>query len=123
MKCDEWQQWVLERELPQAKEQEEWQEHLTACAHCRDWANALAEVDAILTSELGAGVDESVLHSRILRGVKRERRWMTGVPDMLEALGWNALAVLAMAGLLLWSDWQGWRLGLVAAGTLAGSLG
>ena len=50
---------------------------------------------------------------------------MTGARELLDALGWSALAVLAMSGLLLWSGWQDWigdHLLLMGASTLAGSL-
>jgi predicted anti-sigma-YlaC factor YlaD len=122
MKCEDWQEVMLDREQLDPAEEEVLSQHLASCAGCRAWANALAETDALLASQLPAQLDSAALHPRITRALRRERSWMIGAPEMLEALGWNALAVLLMAGLLLGSNWEGWRLWLAAAVTLSGSL-
>jgi predicted anti-sigma-YlaC factor YlaD len=127
MKCEDWQELILERERLEPDEQRELVQHLSSCMGCRAWAKALTEMETILTAQLRAEVNLSVLSPRISRAVARERRrrWMTGVPELLEALGWSALGGLAMAGLLLWSGWRDWigaHLWLADAVTLAGSL-
>ena len=127
MKCEDWQELILERERLEPDEQRELGQHLAGCIGCRAWAKALTEIEAILTAQLRAELNLSVLSPRISRAVARERsrRWMTGVPELLDALGWSALGILAMAGLLLWSNWRHWigdHLLLAGAGTLAGSL-
>ena len=122
MKCEDWQELILEREQLQPAEQAELDQHLSSCTGCRLWAKALAEIEATLTEQLRAELNPSLLRPRILRAVGRERSWIDGMPELLDALGWSALGVLAMAGLLLWSRWQGWHLWLPGAATLGGSL-
>jgi len=122
MKCEDWQELILERERLEPEKQRELGQHLSSCPGCRVWAKALTEIEVILTAQLRAELNPSVLSPRISRAVARERSWMKGVPELLDALGWNALGVLAMAGLLLWSNWRGWHLWLAGAGILAGSL-
>lgn len=125
MKCADWQELILDREQLEPDELRELGKHLSGCDGCRVWAKALTEIEADLTAHLRAQLNGSVLSGRILRAVARERSWMNGVPELLDTLGWNALAVLALAGLFLWSDWRGWignHLWSVGAGTLAGSL-
>jgi hypothetical protein len=48
---------------------------------------------------------------------------MNDVPELLEALGWYAMAVLVMGAVLLWCNRQGWHLWVAGAATLAASLG
>jgi hypothetical protein len=74
---------------------------------------------------LKAELNPSALRPRISRAVARERRLLTGLPELLDALGWSALWILAMAGLLLWTNGRGWignHLYWFGAGTLAASL-
>jgi predicted anti-sigma-YlaC factor YlaD len=125
MKCEEWQELILEREQLEPGEQRDLGRHLSSCNDCRVWAEALTEMEANLTAQLQVELHPSALIRRISRAVARERNWTKGVPELLEALGWNALAVLAMAGLLLWTHWRGWighHLLLAGVGTLAASL-
>jgi predicted anti-sigma-YlaC factor YlaD len=122
MTCEGWQELILEPERLAPAEQNRLQQHLACCSGCRLWANALAEVDSILTAELRAAIDPSALHQRIARAVAHERRWMTRVPEALDALGWSALAILVMASLLLCSNCRPWHLWLAGAATLSGSL-
>ena len=122
MNCDDWQELILDREGLDPAKQKELVQHMAVCADCRVWEKALAEGEDILTSELRAELNTPSLTQRIRLAVKRERRWVGAAPELLEALGWSALGVLAMAGLLLWSNWRGWHLWLAAASTLAASL-
>jgi|ERR1035438_6412374 predicted anti-sigma-YlaC factor YlaD len=125
MKCEDWQEMILEREQLEVGKQRELAEHLSNCGGCRVWVKALTEIEARLTVQLRAELNPSVLGPRISRAVARERRWMNGVPELLDALGWSALGIVAISGLLLWTNWMGWisnHLLLVGAGTLAASL-
>jgi predicted anti-sigma-YlaC factor YlaD len=122
MNCDHWQELILDRERLEPAERERLDRHLAECAGCRAWALALAEVESVLASQLRTELQASALRPRIERAVAHERIWVDGLPEMLEALGWSAVGVLAMAGLLLWSNWVDWRLWLAAACTLTGSL-
>jgi len=122
MKCENWQELILDREQLEPDKQRELAQHLSSCDGCRMWAKALAEIEATLTEQLRAELNPSVLGPRISRHVARERSWMTGMPELLDTLGWSALGILAMTGLLLWSNSRGWHLWLAGAGTLAASL-
>ncbi len=122
MKCEDCQELILEREWLAPGQEIELGQHLSSCDDCRAWARALTEVEATLTAQLCAELNPSVLGPRIARAVARERIWTAGVPELLDSLGWSALGILAMMGLLLWSNWQSWRLWLAGAGTLAASL-
>lgn len=125
MKCEDWQELILERERLEPGEQRQLSQHLTSCTGCRAWAKVLTEIETTLTAQLRAELNPSGLHPRISRAVARERRWMKDVPELLDALGWNALGVLALGALLLGSHWRGWfgdHLWLVGAATMAGSL-
>jgi predicted anti-sigma-YlaC factor YlaD len=125
MKCEDWQELILEREQLELGQQTNLAQHLSSCEDCREWAKALAEMDASLTTQLIADLNPSVLPPRISRAVAREKIWMAGVPDFLEALGWSALWMLTMAGVLLWTNGRGWignHLFWAGAGTLAASL-
>ena len=125
MKCEDWQELILEREQLEPDQQRELGQHLSSCDGCRFWAKALTETETTLTAQLRAELNPSALGPRISRAVARERRWMNGVPELLDTLGWSALWILAMAGLLLWTNWRGWignHLFWAGAGTLAASL-
>ena len=125
MKCEDWQEMILEREQLGPGKQRELAEHLSNCGSCRVWEKTLTEIEATLTAQLRAELNPSLLGPRIWRAVARERRWMNGVPELLDALGWSALGIMAISGLLLWTNWRGWidnHLLWVGAGTLAASL-
>ena len=122
MQCQEWQELILERERLTPSESQQLDGHLASCAGCRRWADALTEVESVLAAEFRAGLDASALHRRITRAVTREQIWTKGLPEALDALGWTALAVLVMAGLLLSTNGFGWYFWLAGAVTLSASL-
>lgn len=125
MRCEDWQEMILEREQLEPGKHRQLAEHLSICASCRVWEKALTEIEATLAAQLRAELNPSLLGTRISRAVARERRWVNGVPELLDALGWSALGIMAIAGMLLWTNWRGWiisHLLWVGAGTLAASL-
>ena len=75
MKCEDWQELILEREPLEPHTQRELVQHLAGCIACRAWAKALAEMELILTAQLQAELNLSAFSPRILRTVARERRW------------------------------------------------
>ena len=127
MKCEDWQERTLERENLEPLDLRELDQHLITCAECRKWATALNEVDAELRVQLRAEVNVPDLRPRILGHVARERRrlWITAMPELMDALGWSIVGILAMAILFLWSNWTDWiaaHLLSAGAATLVGSL-
>jgi hypothetical protein len=125
MKCEDWQELILRREELEPRERADIAQHLLRCDDCRLWTKALEEIDATLATELKAALDPSALRPRIARAVGRERRWMAELPELLDALGWSALGIMALAGLLLWTSGRGWmenHLDGVGAVTLGASL-
>jgi predicted anti-sigma-YlaC factor YlaD len=107
MTCESWQELILDREYLDEVERRDLDQHLSNCIHCSAWAKALAEVDANMTEYLKAEVNPLALRSHVLYALARERRqnWMAAVPDLLDVLGWGAVGVLGIAGLLLWTNW------------------
>ena len=122
MKCENWQELILERELLAPAAQQRLEQHLASCTGCRAWQVALTEVESSLTMELRSQLDLAALRRRISRAVARERPWIKAVPEALEALGWSALGALALAGVLLASHGPAWHLWLAGAGTVGASL-
>jgi hypothetical protein len=106
MTCEGWQELILDRENLDEVQRHDLAQHLPNCIHCSTWAKALAEVDANVTEKLMAEVSPLALRGRVLYALARERRqnWMAAVLDLLDVLGWGAVGVLGMAGLLLWSN-------------------
>jgi predicted anti-sigma-YlaC factor YlaD len=122
MRCEDWQELILDREQLEAVMQKELGQHLASCEGCHQWALALMEVDSTLTASLQAELGPSTLRSRIKRAVRRERRWVKGMPEVLDALGWSTLAILVMGGLFLGSNARGEHLWVAGAGALVLSL-
>jgi predicted anti-sigma-YlaC factor YlaD len=107
MTCESWQELILDREYLDEVERRDLDQHLTNCIHCSAWAKALAEVDANVTEYLKTEATPLALRGRVLYALAWERRqnWMATVPDLLDVLGWGAVGVLGIAGLLLWTNW------------------
>jgi predicted anti-sigma-YlaC factor YlaD len=127
MTCEDWQVWMFEREGLELLEQQKLDRHLLTCGDCRKWVKALNEVEAELRMELHAEVGAPDLRPRILGLVERERRQcrVTGMPELMDALGWSVIGTLPIAVLFLWSNWTDWiaaHLLSAGAATLVGSL-
>jgi predicted anti-sigma-YlaC factor YlaD len=127
MRCEDWQERIFERHGLEPLDRQELDQHLLTCAICFKWAEALNEVDAELRAQLHAEVSVPDLRPRILGHVARERRrlWITAISDLMDAVGWSIVGILAMAGLFLWSNWVDWiatHLLSAGAATLVGSL-
>ena len=127
MKCEDWQAWMFERDGLELLEQQELDQHLLTCGDCRKWAKALNEVETELRMQLHAEVSAPDLRPRILGLVEleRSRRWITGMPEFMDALGWSVIGTLPIAVLFLWSNWTDWiaaHLLPAGAATLVGSL-
>lgn len=127
MKCEDAQQWMFERDDLGPPEQQELDQHLLTCGDCRKWAQTLSDVEAELTTQLQAEVSAPDLPPRMLGLVARERRRrrITAMPELLDALGWSVVGILAMAALSLWTNWTDWitaHLRSTGAATLIGSL-
>ena len=54
MKCEGWQELILNGENLDEIQRRELDQHLPNCIHCSTWAKALAEVDANVTEYLMA---------------------------------------------------------------------
>ena len=110
MRCDDWQGRILERNALEPFDDLELDRHLLSCAECVKWARALNEVDAELRAQLNAEVTVPDLRPRILGLVaqQRRRRWATAMPELMDALGWSTMGILAMAGLFLWPNVMDW---------------
>ena len=127
MRCEDWQELIFERDGLEPLDRQELDQHLITCAECLKWVKALNEVDAELRAQLRAEVSVPDLRPRILGHVARERGrlWITAMPELMDALGWSIVGILAIAVLFLWSNWTDWIAAhLVSAGavTLVGSL-
>jgi len=107
MTCESWQELILDREYLDEVQRRNLDQHLSNCNNCRAWAKALGEAEAVVTDQLLAEMDPLTFRAQLLHALARERRqnWMAAVPDLLDVLGWGAVGVLGMAGLLLWTNW------------------
>ena len=110
MKCEDWQERIFDLEGLEPSARQELEQHLLACAECSKWAKALNEVEVELKSQLQEEMNTPDLRPRILDRVAQERRirWIATLPELMDALGWTAIGILAMAPLLLRSDWMAW---------------
>ena len=127
MRCKDWQERIFERQGLAPLDRQELDQHVLTCAECFKWAKALNEVDAELRRQLHAEASVPGLRPRILGYVARERRrlWIIAMSELLDALGWSIVGILAMAGLFLWPNWWDWiatHLLSAGAATLVGSL-
>jgi predicted anti-sigma-YlaC factor YlaD len=106
MTCENWQDLLLDREHLNDAQRQKLDEHLSDCADCKIWAMALAEVDARAVDLFQTEVNPVAFQERVLRAVARQlwRNWMSSVPDFLDVLGWSAIGLLGMVGLLVWTD-------------------
>jgi len=107
MTCESWQELILDREYLEEVQRRDLDQHLPNCIYCSTWAKALAEVDANMKEYLKAEVIPLTLRDRVHYALARERRqnWMAAVPDLLDVLGWGAVGVLGIAGILFWTNW------------------
>ena len=127
MTCENWQDFILDREQLNDAQRQELDQHLSICANCKVWAMALAGVDAQAIALFQAEVNPVACQERVLRTVARQRRqkWISAVPDLLDAIGWSAVGVLGIIGFLVWTNrasWLGNHLVWMALPALVGSV-
>jgi predicted anti-sigma-YlaC factor YlaD len=110
MTCENWQDLILDREHLNDAQRQELDQHLSNCVACEVWAAALAEVDSQGREVFQAEIDPMTFQARVLRSLARYRRrsWMTSVAELLDALGWTAIGLLGMVGLLVWTNRANW---------------
>ena len=105
MTCENWRDLLLDSEYLSDAQRQELDQHLSNCVSCEVWAVALAEVDSQGREVFQAEMNLVALQARVLRAVARHRwrTWMSSVPDFLDVLGWSAVGLLGMVGLLVWT--------------------
>ena len=110
MTCAEWRELILDREYLNDAQRQRLDEHLSNCADCKVWDMALAEVDTQAIALVKAEVNPVAFQAQVLRAVARQRRrnWMASVPDLLDVVGWSAVGLLGMVGLLVWTNRASW---------------
>ena len=127
MTCENWRDLLLDSEYLSDTQRQELDQHLSNCASCEVWATALAEVDSQGREVFEAEINAMAFRARVLDSLARHRRlnWMASVPDLLEVLGWSAIGLLGMVGLLVWTNrasWLGNHLVWMGTVALAGSV-
>ena len=110
MTCENWQDLILDREDLNDAQRQELDQHLSNCLSCDVWAAALAAVDAQGREQFQSQINPKAFHARVLNSLARHRRrsWMASMPDLLDVLGWTAVGLLGMVGLLVWTDRTNW---------------
>ena len=77
--------------------------HVSGCAECREFLDALRTVDAGLTAELwSAPAVSAAFAPAVRRRIRQESRMIrpSVVPELLDLVGWGA--TVALIGLMAW---------------------
>jgi predicted anti-sigma-YlaC factor YlaD len=127
MTCENWRDLLLDREHLNNAQRQELDEHLANCVGCEVWAAALAEVDAQGKEQFQAEVNPAAFQTRVLCAVahQSQQNWMESVPVVLDVLGWSAVGLLGMVGILVGTNrinWLGNHLMWMGAAALVGSV-
>lgn len=97
MACQEFEERLLDYAALSSVERDAVEAHLAGCPACREFVEALRQVDGELSAAFsGLHLDRAVT-SKVTRALRPPSR----IPDVLDLAGWVALAAIAV-GLLLW---------------------
>ncbi len=105
MGCAEFQELVVEYAELADEARVRVDSHLTQCAGCREFLEALHAVDAQLTAQFARREASAAFAPAVRRRVSREAamRRLSFIPELLDFVGWGA--IVALIALLAW--WVG----------------